>query len=233
MMAVLSRLVLDPRCREVQVDLTDCHRLHQRVMTAFPDVDGGSVARKNFGVLFRLETIPRGVHLLVQATVCPDWSRLPEGYVMSDWLEGSAVGITSLDPLLERIREGASFRFRLRANPSRKIDTKSGPSGERRHGRRVPLRQQEARVHWLARRATRGGFAVSTVGEVPDLVETKGERVSGWRRVGDQPQRITVESVLFEGRLRVLDATSFQRALLEGIGPAKSYGCGLLSVAPD
>ncbi|MEV7682334.1 type I-E CRISPR-associated protein Cas6/Cse3/CasE [Streptomyces sp. NPDC088341] len=44
--------------------------------------------------------------------------------------------------------------------------------------------------------------------------------------------RVTFHSATFEGRLRVTDPTAFTARLLEGIGPSKAYGCGLLTLAP-
>ena len=53
-------------------------------------------------------------------------------------------------------------------------------------------------------------------------------KVEGYK--GGSP--ITVASVLFDGILEVVDATLFRQALQTGIGRAKSYGQGLLSLAP-
>nr|WP_246421854.1 type I-E CRISPR-associated protein Cas6/Cse3/CasE [Nocardiopsis mwathae] len=39
--------------------------------------------------------------------------------------------------------------------------------------------------------------------------------------------------VSYDGRLIVTDPAAFTAALKEGIGRAKAYGCGLLSLAPD
>lgn len=44
--------------------------------------------------------------------------------------------------------------------------------------------------------------------------------------------RVIINSVTFEGRLEVTDAEAFTHHLLSGIGPAKAYGCGLLTLAP-
>ncbi|MER3437012.1 MAG: type I-E CRISPR-associated protein Cas6/Cse3/CasE, partial [Chloroflexota bacterium] len=38
----LSRLILNPRNREVRRDLADCQRLHQRIMTGFPGAAGNA-----------------------------------------------------------------------------------------------------------------------------------------------------------------------------------------------
>ncbi|UNO42203.1 type I-E CRISPR-associated protein Cas6/Cse3/CasE [Streptomyces sp. MST-110588] len=44
--------------------------------------------------------------------------------------------------------------------------------------------------------------------------------------------RVVINSVTYEGRLQVTDAEALTHHLLNGIGPAKAYGCGLLTLAP-
>ncbi|MGY4100756.1 type I-E CRISPR-associated protein Cas6/Cse3/CasE [Nocardia sp. R16R-3T] len=43
---------------------------------------------------------------------------------------------------------------------------------------------------------------------------------------------VTLHPVTFEGRLEVSDPDRLTTALLDGVGPAKAYGCGLLTLAP-
>ncbi|MFI6713611.1 type I-E CRISPR-associated protein Cas6/Cse3/CasE [Nonomuraea sp. NPDC050478] len=47
-----------------------------------------------------------------------------------------------------------------------------------------------------------------------------------------RPQPVVLSTATFEGKLRVTDTAAFTERLLGGIGPAKSYGCGLLTLAP-
>jgi CRISPR system Cascade subunit CasE len=44
--------------------------------------------------------------------------------------------------------------------------------------------------------------------------------------------RVTFHTATFEGCLRITDPAAFTARLLEGIGPSKAYGCGLLTLAP-
>ncbi|MFI5755172.1 type I-E CRISPR-associated protein Cas6/Cse3/CasE [Streptomyces sp. NPDC051569] len=43
---------------------------------------------------------------------------------------------------------------------------------------------------------------------------------------------VTFHSATFEGRLVITDPAAFTARLLDGIGPSKAYGCGLLTLAP-
>lgn len=223
----LSLLRLDPRSFRVQRDVGSVVRLHQIVMSAFPDVIAPDLeARAYFGVLHRLEVDTRrgGMTLYVQSAIEPDWSGLPAGYL----LPGSGAlpnpQVRSVATAYEGIREGRVLRFRLQANPTKKVDTKSGPDGRRRNGRRVPLARPDDQVAWLTRKASQAGFALLEVHIGGD------GRVPGRGHQG--AHEVTVQPVVFEGRLQVTHGDVFAKALREGIGPGKAWGCGLLSVGP-
>ncbi|MEV7868802.1 type I-E CRISPR-associated protein Cas6/Cse3/CasE [Streptomyces sp. NPDC088124] len=62
-------------------------------------------------------------------------------------------------------------------------------------------------------------------------VRITGRQRHSFTKDGKGP-RVTFHSATFEGRLRVTDPTVFTTRLLEGIGPSKAYGCGLLTLAP-
>lgn len=227
----LSRLILNPRNRGVQRDLSDCHALHRTIMSAFPQAPPQTDARASFGVLHRLEPAEGKVTLLVQSSLAPDWSRLRPGYLMETGEGVENPACKPLDKFRESLTAGMELRFRLRANPTRKIDTKSGPNGEKNNGQRVPLNGEEAQLGWLRRKAVDAGFALLSVQAKPSLadVATMPEAGSTGRR---QESAISISSVLFEGKLKVTDIQKFRQALSEGIGPGKAFGCGLLSVAP-
>lgn len=53
----------------------------------------------------------------------------------------------------------------------------------------------------------------------------------GTRKHSNGP-RVTISTATFQGRHRVTDAEALRAALLTGIGPAKGYGQGLLTLAP-
>ncbi|MEV6035818.1 type I-E CRISPR-associated protein Cas6/Cse3/CasE [Nonomuraea sp. NPDC052116] len=50
------------------------------------------------------------------------------------------------------------------------------------------------------------------------------------RKAGGKP--VVLHTATFGGRLRMIDAAAFTERLLGSIGPAKSYGWGLLTLAP-
>lgn len=229
----LSRLILNARHRAVQRDLADCQHLHRTVMALFPQVEGPD-PRAALAVLYRLDESPQTAKpiLLVQARVAPDFTRLEAGYLAEDLDGRENPTCKPVDEQYGRIAQGARLAFRLRANPTRKVDTKSGPGGERRNGRRVVLDGDDEQLTWLKRKAETNGFALVAASVRPGA---PGGSQEGRRPTGegdDAKRRITFGAVLFEGELRVTERDKFLAALVDGIGPAKAYGFGLLSVAP-
>jgi len=233
----LSRLWLNPRSREVQRDLMDPNEMHRTVMRAFPQVEAvGEAARAHHGVLHRADDDRHQGRLVlyVQSKSSPDWSGLPEGYLMDLMGEVENPGTKPLDTAWAAFEPGMVLTFRLRANPTRKIDTKSGPDGKRRNGKRVELRGDEALRGWLARKAAVAGFefcGTSSDAAVPEVEVVEERKLVGRRsNVDGEKKPLTLASVLFEGRLRVLDVGAFRAALAAGVGPGKAFGFGLLSI---
>lgn len=235
----LSRLLLNPRSRAVRRDLENCQALHRTIMSAFPELPGRADARAQLGVLYRLESGPvPGPVLLVQSRAVPNWSRLPPDYLLDTAGAPENPACKSIDDLYARLQPGATLLFRLCANPTRKIDTKSGPDGQRRNGRRVELVGEEGQLEWLRSKARQYGFELLTVRANPAVASAQaspGGKLTGTRRAEDGApagsRRMTFAMVRFDGLLRVVDAERFRTALRDGIGPGKAYGFGLLSIA--
>jgi CRISPR system Cascade subunit CasE len=216
----LSRLVLNPKSSEVRRDLRDCHELHRTLLRGFPDGIPGDTPRKTVGLLHRVEPArdTDTVVVLVQTRDRPDWSRLPDGYAVDSSSRGQKWSL---------VRTGAVLPFRLRANVTKKVDTKTGADGQRRHGKRVPLRGDATLLDWLAKRASRSGFELAPSAfdaGFPDV------RVIPERDVLGKRGLLVFGSALFEGRLRVVDLAAFKSTIADGVGPGKAFGFGLLSV---
>jgi len=111
----LSRLTLDPRSRDARAWLADCNQLHKAIMTGFGQAETPQ-ARADLGVLFRVEETRSGtgISVIVQSRERPHWA-----------IESSAVvsvdGPLELNGLEAGIVDGVRFRFRLRANPTRRV----------------------------------------------------------------------------------------------------------------
>jgi CRISPR system Cascade subunit CasE len=243
-MIYLSRLLLNPRHGAVRRDIADCHRLHRAILAAFPAVvTGATGARDQLGVLYRLETnarTPYPLLLLVQSGIQPDWTRLGPGYLLDTAGEPANPVCKQVDEQYAAISAGVILRFRLRANPTKKIDTKSGPDGVRRNGKRVELWKEEDQIQWLHRKGGQHGFEILKVragGAIPAVQTGRVDKITGARAALDSTEeapktdRLTFGSVQFDGLLRVTDPEALRVALEHGIGSGKAYGFGLLSLA--
>ena len=241
----LSFLLIDvgtnpDRPRPGRIWLRNRYRVHQRLCMAFPSATRAAgdpqflkpfkpddfaaqqvhVARKaDAGFLFRVDPQLGGrVVILVQSALKPDWDY---AFHNAGYLLAAPPEAKPFDP---DVAKGQKLRFRLVANPTRKIDTKSGPDGRRRNGKRVPVNYDEL-GEWLTRRAERGGFSV----DEDSLAVQPGYVYVNKKRNGDG-QRL--RSARYDGVLEVTDPARFRETLGRGIGPGKGFGFGLLSVAP-
>ena len=216
-------------------DLADCHDLHRTVLSAFPQTSAVANAREHFGVLFRLEATGRSQQstLIVQSHIAPDWSALPPGYLAN--MPGDSNPATKdIEPILRAITEGLQLRFRLLANPTKKVGTPLKAerlAGKHANGQRRAVRELEL-PSWLSRKGQSGGFRLDAIPgqEVLNLLVSRGPAIRGRR--GGGSQQVTFRPVLFEGVLRVTNDDAFRATLEQGLGSAKAYGFGLLSVAP-
>lgn len=219
----LTRMQLNVGSGTARREAVDCQALHRRVMSTMQRQRSEARAA---AVLFRMDRDRQtgAVWLYVQSHDALDWGQLPPHYLVA-----GSLAQKGLDEAYAAIRADMVLAFRLRANPTRKIDTRSSPTGERRNGRRVPLRDEDAALQWLARKGEQGGFAVVRATAAVEDVQHGTRRGSGDNA---SSARLTFASTLFQGYLRVTDADALRRTLGAGLGSGKAYGFGLLSVAP-
>jgi CRISPR system Cascade subunit CasE len=207
----LSRLRPNLKHGAARHDLRNVYDLHRRVMTLVPD-NLGEQARRVTGLLFRVEHTARGPQVLVQTQVAPDFGRLPEGYA-------DAEGPRRLDPFLRELHAGALVRYRIAGNPSKRRGNSSIDLGK--PGQIVPLRGADAEQWWIRKAEKHGLHILSLIARpVPDARGNKN---------GAQIKHAITQ---FDGVARITDPDLVRAAVLSGIGRGKSYGCGLLSLAP-
>lgn len=198
----LSRLILNPRSREARRDLTNPYDLHRTLSRAFAPDEDRAPAR----FLWRLEATAnwQQPQLLVQSQTEGNWGPLRD---LPCYLQGEVQQKRfAPEPWLEHDR---TCRFRLQANPT-----------VTRDGKRRGLCREEDQLAWLARQGERHGFNLAHA-QVSQSAMQHGRKGAS---------RLSVLTATFEGYLQVVDPHALRAALCEGIGPAKSLGCGLLSL---
>jgi CRISPR system Cascade subunit CasE len=237
----LSRIYLNPRRAKTRSLLAEPQMLHAAVLAGIPRQP---VTER---VLWRMDAdTPLRPGLLVLTRSRPSWEHLVEqaGWPSADDPTDPQVTVRDYQPLLDRLQAGDEYAFRLTANPVRTSKHPESLTGAQRHrsddGRlvrsaRLGHRTVAAQTSWLSERAGRCGFELPrSSAEQPgepayDMAVTTRSRVSFRRRGASE--KVVIQVVTYEGRLRITDVDLVRTAMLSGIGPAKAYGCGLLTLA--
>lgn len=115
--------------------------------------------------------------------------------------------------------EKGRYRFQLEATPT------ISPKCQNRR----PIDDEAGRKEWLVRKlADVGEVRIENV--VPCTVvkfEKPNKRLKGAKR------DITLTSIRYTGTIDVQHPDSLRALLEKGVGPSKSFGCGLLNIAND
>jgi len=227
----LSKLVLNLRNRSACHDLARPYELHRTLLTrgfgARPKAEVGRL-------LYRVDSdrAERPV-VLVKSDVVPSWD-LPAGYLL---------GPAETKPFDLTVAIGQRLRFRLRANPTKRVAEKNPRLGSVMAGKRVGLVTDAERVAWLIRKAEPSGFAIPgewfegthpVTGAAEPVPNFRVDVIPEGRARNDKTgfRDGAFVAVRFEGVLVVTDPLRFVGAVRAGIGSAKGFGFGLLSVAP-
>ncbi|RGE19822.1 type I-E CRISPR-associated protein Cas6/Cse3/CasE [Leucobacter sp. wl10] len=242
---LLTRMYLNPRRRQTVRFMRDPQALHAAVESAFPPVplDPGSGSR----LLWRLDADGDERQLLILSSRTPSLEHLQE---QAGWSAEQTWESRSYDQLLSRFARGQRYAFRLTANP---VHTVTDSSGRKKLLAHVSVKHQ---TRWLTERADDLGVRFLTEGELfpgsgdPALDQTSAAAATHGGEAASEvaaailvscretlhfrrgEQRVTLARARFDGLLEVTDVNRLRDALTRGIGRAKAYGCGLMTLAP-
>ncbi|WP_327328700.1 type I-E CRISPR-associated protein Cas6/Cse3/CasE (plasmid) [Streptomyces sp. NBC_01210] len=228
--------------------------LHAAVMSSFPGLlPTDSSTPDAPRVLWRLDHNARAeVMLYIVSPARPDLTHLVE---QAGWPAAAADPDTPgwqskpYGPLLDRLAAGDTWAFRLTANPVHHIRRKDDEP-RKRTAHLTPVHQ----MSWLLDRQERCGFRILEKPDSKRLLpggithmkqEHHGDRyelnVRDRRDLAFDKSReqkaskgrpVSLVTVTFDGRLEVIDPEALRRTLTQGLGRAKAYGCGLMTLAP-
>ncbi|MGW3488745.1 type I-E CRISPR-associated protein Cas6/Cse3/CasE [Streptomyces sp. NPDC001054] len=233
MTVFLTRFRLNPARVGARRLLGSPQSLHAAVLASFAEPpqqrpDGSRV-------LWRVDQQARSeVVLYVVSPDEPDLTHLAE---QAGWPTTGGWQTRPYGTFLDRITADDVWAFRLTANPVHSIRrTPAEPTKRTAH---VTPRHQ---VEWLLNRQEDAGFAVLEKPEpCEDLPPIDAYEVTAhsrkdlmFQKRGEKDTRthqVKLSRVTFDGRLRVLDPAAFRRTLTSGLGKAKAYGCGLMTLA--
>lgn len=197
----LSQLLVNLRHRPAQRDLSDRYELHRTLLCAFPE-DLPAEER----VLYRVEQAQRKPYatILVQSQTLPDWAGA--NHLSDPRYLCNVPAVRGVEP---QFSKGQRLPFRLQANPTVKRD-----------GKRHAIYADDELSRWLQRKGEAHGFAV-------DALDVRSGKLG---KLHGKGRKQTWHIVQFDGFLQISDPEPFVSALRDGIGSAKAFGCGLLSV---
>ena len=218
----LTRFQINPARRGARKLLASPQAMHAAVLAAFAE----PTSRRPGGprVLWRVD---QGAHhqitLYIASPSEPDLTHLVE---QAGWPTTQAWQTRPYDRFLASLAPGQRWAFRLTANPthSTRHPKKPDAAPTQRFGHVTVSQQRD----WLLVRADRAGIRIPTgaLGE-PELVIHHRATLE-FKRDGDQ---VNLTVATFDGLLEVTDVDLLRHTLVSGLGPAKAYGCGLMTLA--
>lgn len=159
-------------------------------------------------LLYRIEELNSRTRILAQSSTMPDWQDAFGDFAV---LAGEPV-VKALDLL--QLEKGRYYRFRLVANP---VVT--------RNGKRLGLFDEKDQLDWINRQMERSGA----------MLKECFVRQIGLERSEKNPAKEkstqTHYAVEYNGVIWVEDPAALAGRIAEGIGPAKAYGFGLMTLA--
>jgi CRISPR system Cascade subunit CasE len=183
--------------------------IHAALEASFPQQNAG---KRN---LWRVDALGRALYVLLLSRARPDFTHIIEKF---GWPAAEQAWETKdYAAFLARLEEGQSWRFRLAANPTHSVKSVAGGRGKVLAHITVEYQKQ-----WLLSRAPKNGFALADSG-----FEVRQSADKVFRRQG---KTVTLGIAVFEGMLTISDTALFTAALTNGLGRAKAYGCGLLTL---
>jgi len=242
----LSRIFLNPSCPQVRNELAYPYEMHRTIMHAFDAYPAQEAEKKRakYNILFRPDIDERCgcITLYVQSTVEPDWSYLRKN---NDYLLPETASVNPSCKNIARayhsLRAGQVLSFVLRANPTKKIGKPKKGDADLK-GKRVALLREEEHIEWLMRKGKMrenncpGGFEIvaqenrANGGQVIKIPQAHAWPEGKFRHRNGHSDAMTHVAVRFEGKLRITDADAFRATLVRGIGAAKAFGFGLMSI---
>ena len=245
----LSNLELNTKNTKVSNWMRNPYRIHQRLWMGFESSKKESTKPE---FIFRVEDnfledgIPKP-RILVLSYTTPSWvdAFQETGFLLN---QPKIINL-NIDSFIQKDK---SFRFSLKANPSRKkkdfqgyfkekledlaegkketklkslIDSLSKEEWKRVPSKRVGIYSDLEQIKWIESKGKGSGFVLE------NLYFDKGEFVSGInKRDSENSKNINYFIVQFSGILRVVDADAFKHAFQHGIGSGKAFGCGMLMI---
>lgn len=227
-----TMLALDVNHPAVRAAIVDVHHMHALVMSGFADRledydffteanTGHADHRAALKIQHAVSMRPNNtIRILIRSIAEPHWGTPHCSKWRGALVEGESAVVREFTPLI-----GGGIRYEIRANPTRR-------DGRRRH----ELRHHDDLANWWRIRAAEAGLALTSDPAIDApwrlTSDTKTQRTAGIRNGRPNTHRpsngIVIGTQRFTGYATITDPDKHLDAMVNGIGPAKAYGCGML-----
>ena len=205
----LTRVKLDTLKRETQLALSASGRFHGAIERAFE--------QKQDRNLWRIDKLRGEYYMLLLSEEVPNMKNFVEQFGDIN----NPAETKEYEVLLNKITDRSVWRFRMVANPTHCVKTKSG------RGKVVAHVTPEHQMEWLKNKAAANGFELLD----DNCFVLANEWKNFYKKVREKDLRVRLMLVSFEGILRVTDVDAFRNALISGIGRGKAYGAGMMTIS--
>lgn len=224
----LSQVLLDVRHPQTIYTVGDCQGMKSLILRAVTPVGRiEQAARAETGVLYHLDRfrVTGTYTLIVQSQVEPNWKFLlrPQADQFGSQFPAAVdVRVKEVGPTYEAFRPNQKLTFKLTAGPNQTVpytdkERELLTRGHKVHQRKRWLTRYDEQVDWLVRQFE--GCA-----DLHDVHLTEKQIIEGKQSTN----LLRFRAITFNGMLYIHDVNLFREKLLQGVGPGKPYGLGML-----
>jgi CRISPR system Cascade subunit CasE len=218
----LTRFQVNPARRGARKLLSSPQALHAAVLAGFARPEDHT--RDDARTLWRLDhNRDHQTVLFIVSPAGPDLTHLVE---QAGWPTTDTWQTRPYSGFLNTLEKGQRWAFRLTANPTRNGKIKDQQADTKRYGAVTVAYQSK----WLTDRVEKHGFHIveQADGQL-NLTVHQRRTLTFTRNRGERP--VTLVTATYDGVLVIDDPTPLRAMLTRGIGHARAYGCGLLTLA--
>lgn len=219
-MTTFTKILINPARRQGRKLLTNPQALHAAVCASFPP----DMNQQDGRILWRLDQ--RG-HENILYIVGPEKPTAVHIVEQAGW-DTRPPQCADYDRFLGQLMKGQKWNFELVANP-----TKSLKRGGEQRGRVVAHVSAPAQLAWLHSKAASIGVSFGSLEE--STAQIVGRESLSFKRgessCDSSSNRVHIVKARFRGCLEITDTDKLRHTLVNGVGRAKGYGCGLLTLA--
>lgn len=234
--ATLTKILINPRTRGGRKLLTNPQAMHAAVRAAFPPDIDENAAR----ILWRLDSKGNEHTLYITGPEKPTCTHIIE---QAGW-DTRPAQTADYERFLATLKRGRRWHFNLVANPTYSVS--GGGKGKR--GKVKAHVSVSHQVKWLHGKAKKAGFALAPLVDAPSTDQERARWspheeahvIERWTDVfyrnnaetsAQNGRPVRIAKARFAGTLEITDPDLLQTALRHGIGRARGYGCGMLTLA--